>query len=374
MVRDSFKSPRDDCCKPSENVGPREAFRTWRTALPNRREDVPGAEEITTIEQVAAPTVRDKIKGKLPKSGEIVFDVLHAEFSFQSGRVLSQFREYLESIGLEQKLAYQFFAGGVCFVEPDATVELAEQIATFSPIRALRQMPTLRMLRSSFRFSRVPMQNIQLPTEGPIDPGIRVAIFDGGIPKGHPINKWAKPIEAQGVGKSISLFQKHGVAVTSSFLFGHIDPTKPISRPYATVDPYRVLDATPGQDPHEFYEVLGRIDKILVEKGLRLHNLCIGPKWPIEDNDVHASTAVLDDRLSRGTTLAAIAVGNDGEQDAHSGPGGLRQGAGGRRLRQPGDALAALRLQLRRPRQPRTHQAGLRRIRWLSAARVHRVE
>jgi hypothetical protein len=104
--------------------------------------------------------------------------------------------------------------------------------------------------------------------------------------------------------------------VTSSFLFGHIDPTKPIRRPYAPVDHYRVLDATPGQDPHELYEVLARIDKVLVEKQYDFINLSIGPKWPIQDDDVHAWTAVLDDRLSRGTTLATIAVGNDGEGDA----------------------------------------------------------
>lgn len=40
---------------------------------------------------------------------------------------------------------------------------------------------------------------------------------------------------------------------------------------------------------------------------------------PIEDNDVHAWTAVLDDRLARSQTLAAIAVGNDGEGDSELG-------------------------------------------------------
>src|SRR5713226_4846954 len=43
-------------------MGPRSAFRAWRTALPSWNEDARGAKEITTIEQVAAPTVRDKIK------------------------------------------------------------------------------------------------------------------------------------------------------------------------------------------------------------------------------------------------------------------------------------------------------------------------
>jgi hypothetical protein len=298
-------------------MGPREAFRVWHSGLPNWTEGGPASDDLPSIEQVAAPTARDKLKGKLPKSGETVFEaVLHADGLRAHKTLLSQFQEYLESIGIEQSLDHRFFAGGLCFVELDAPVEMAEKIATFTPIRALRQMPTLRILRPSFRSSRVPMQNIQLPAQGPVDPNIRVAIFDGGVPKGHPICKWVKPIEVQGVGKTIPEFQKHGVAVTSSFLFGHIDPAKPISRPYAGVDHYRVLDTAPGQNAHELYEVLGRIDKILVEKHYEFINLSIGPKWPIQDDDVHAWTAVLDDRLSRGSTLATIAVGNDGEADA----------------------------------------------------------
>jgi hypothetical protein len=301
-------------------MGPRSAFRAWRSGLPNWNADIPGATELTTIEQVAAPTVRDKIKGKLPKSGDTVFEVvLHTDAKLGENRVVPQFRGYLASLGVDQKLNHRFYAGGLCFVELDAPAELAEKIATFTPVRALRQMPKLRMMRPTFRASRVPMQAVQLPIGGPIDPNIRAAIFDGGIPKGHPLSTWAKPIDPAGIGGSMAAFQKHGVAVTSAFLFGHIDPTKPISRPYAPVDHYRVLDTTPGQNPHELFEALDRIDKVLVEKEYDFINLSIGPQLPIEDDDVHAWTAVLDDRLSRGTTLATIAVGNDGEGDPAAG-------------------------------------------------------
>ncbi|AXK81541.1 peptidase S8 and S53, subtilisin, kexin, sedolisin [Pseudolabrys taiwanensis] len=315
-------------------MGSRSAFRAWRSGLPNWHEDAPGAAELATIEQVAAPTVRDKIKGKLPKSGEAVFEVvLHTDAQIGENRIVPLFREYLEEIGLDQRLDRRFYAGGLCFVELEAPVESAEEIATFTPVRALRQMPALRMLRPTFRSSRVPMQDVSLPTQGPVDPKIRAAIFDGGIPKNHPLTKWAKPIEPPGIGKTIPDFQKHGVAVTSSFLFGHIDPAKPISRPFAPVDHYRVLDATPGQNPHELYEVLDRIDKILVDKDYEFVNFSIGPRLPIEDDDVHAWTAVIDDRLSRGKTLATIAVGNDGDSPAN---GGLN------RIQVPADCVNAL--------------------------------
>ncbi|RUV65959.1 peptidase S8 and S53, subtilisin, kexin, sedolisin, partial [Mesorhizobium sp. M5C.F.Ca.IN.020.14.1.1] len=301
-------------------MGSRDAFRAWRNELPRWGEDVAGANELPTIEQVAAPSPRDKIKGRLPKSGRTVFEVvLHSDSGTGSNGIIPLFKDYLDEIGIDQPLDRRFSAGGLCFVELEAPVELADDIATFTPVRALRQMPSLRMLRPTFRSSRVAMENIALPAAGPVDPNIRVAIFDGGVPKNHPIGKWVKSIEPPGIGKTIGDFQKHGVGVTSAFLFGHIDPAKPVARPYAPVDHYRVLDTAPGQNPHELYEVLARIDQVLVEKQYQFVNFSIGPRLPIEDDDVHAWTAVLDDRLSRGTTLATIAVGNDGDGPSKGG-------------------------------------------------------
>lgn len=300
-------------------MGPRSAFRSWRSALPDWAETATGAKDLPSIEEVAAPSARDKIKGRMPRKGTVVFEVvLHSGGDGPKG-VVKQFKHYLDRIGIGVGLGRRFDAGGLCFVELEAPVEAAERIATFTPVRAVRQMPTLRILRPSFRSSRVPMETIELPTKGPLDPNIRVAIFDGGIPKGHPVTKWVKPIEPPGIGDPWEDFQKHGVGVTSAFLFGHIDPSKPLDRPYASVDHYRVLDTVPSQDPHELYEVLDRIDRVLVEKKYDFINLSVGPYPPVEDDDVHAWTAVLDDRLSRGDTLATIAVGNNGQLSAADG-------------------------------------------------------
>lgn len=302
-------------------MGPRSAFRAWRTGLPNWTADIPGATELITIEQVAAPTMGDKIKGKLSKTGGTIFEVvLHTDAKLGENRVLPRFRGYLAHLGVDQELNHRFYAGGLCFVAIDAPAELAEKIATFTPVRALRQMPRLRMMRPTIRTSRVPMPTIRLPSGEAIDPSIRAAIFDGGVPKDHPLGTWAKTIDPPGVGGTLPALQEHGIAVTSAFLFGHINPTKPISRPYAPVDHYRVFDtATLGEHPFELYDVLGRIDNVLVEKDYDFINLSVGPQLPIEDDDVHAWTAVLDERLSRGTTLATIAVGNDGDGDAAAG-------------------------------------------------------
>ena len=300
-------------------MGPRSAFRAWQSSLPNWGQQAPGAKDLPSIEQVTAPTAREKIKGRLPKKGDVVLEVVLHSAGTGAKTAVTEFKKYLEKVGIKARLGRQFDAGGLSFIELDAPAESAERIATFTPVRAVRQMPTLRILRPSFRSSRVPMEAIALPTQGPLDPKIRVAIFDGGIPKGHPIMKWAKAIEPPGIGEAWEEFQKHGVGVTSAFLFGHIDPTKPLGRPYASVDHYRVLDTTPSKDPHELYEVLARIDGVLVEKKYDFINLSVGPYPPVEDDDVHAWTAVLDERLSAGDSLATIAVGNNGTESAKDG-------------------------------------------------------
>ncbi len=301
-------------------MGKRSAFRAWQSDLDDWRADAAGADDLPAIEDVAMPTSRDKIKGTLPKRGSTVFEVvLHIESGAAAPAVITQFRGYLRGIGVDQRLDRRFFAGGLCFVQLEAPVDLADSIATFTPVRAIRQMPTLRILRPSFQPTRNSSLALKLPAGGPIDPGIRVAIFDGGIPKGHPISKWAKSIDPPGIGASFKGYESHGVGVTSAFLFGHIDPSKGLERPYAAVDHYRVLDTASGQNPDELYEVLGRIDRVLAEKTYQFVNLSIGPYPTVEDDDIHAWTAVLDDRLSRGTTLATIAVGNGGLGSAEDG-------------------------------------------------------
>src|SRR6266436_4830699 len=60
-------------------MGTRSAFRAWRSSMPNWREDAATASDLPTIEEVAAPTAHDKIKGRLPKKGSLIFEaVLHS--------------------------------------------------------------------------------------------------------------------------------------------------------------------------------------------------------------------------------------------------------------------------------------------------------
>ncbi len=55
--------------------------------------------------------------------------------------MLPEFSSYLRGLGVDARLNHRFYAGGLCFVELEAPAALAESIALFSIVRAVRQMP-----------------------------------------------------------------------------------------------------------------------------------------------------------------------------------------------------------------------------------------
>ncbi len=300
--------------------GDKATFNVWAQTLPLWTASARAADDLAALETIAAPTPEDKIKGALKRGGTIVMEaVLHAGEVEGEAAILPSFKGYLRRLGVETDLDRRFYAGGLCFVEVEARAEDAEAIATFTAVRALRQMPALRLLRPTIRSAGGPAQMISLPTEAAVAANIRAAIFDGGLPGDHLLGSWATAIEPSGIGPAHTEYLEHGTGVTSAFLFGHIDPKIPLPTPYCNVDHYRVLDTAPGQDPRELYEVLGRIQSVLTDEHYDLVNLSLGPILPVDDDDVHAWTAVLDTLLSSGDTLATVAVGNTGESDAIAG-------------------------------------------------------
>jgi len=296
-------------------VGKRLSFNKWATELPSWNEKMSGAKQIVEIEELAFPCPETKIKNIINSREIIVFEVvLHLCEDKAERSYLNLFKLYLHKKGVSSTFQKRFYAGGLCFLELAAPANIANYIAKFSLVRVLRVMPTLRLLRPVIRSSGI-SSYIDLPDIPPLDSTIKVAIFDGGIPQNHPICKWATPYDMPGIDSAEPELMEHGVSVTSAFLFGHIDPNNPLPQPYSFVDHYRVLDNSPGQNPYELYDVLDRISNILATREYDFINLSLGPRLPIDDDDVHAWTAILDEYLSKGSTLATIAVGNDGEAD-----------------------------------------------------------
>ncbi|MCY4184986.1 MAG: S8 family peptidase [Rhodobacteraceae bacterium] len=299
--------------------GARSAVRAWSQKLQTLQKDDQSNNLLLPIEEISAPTPKDKIRGELPPSGDLTLEtILHA--SEMDSEIIQAFINYLEKQEISIKYGRRFFAKGLCFQALNAPVNRVEDIAAFTGVRLVRQMPGLRIFRPFTLSSRSSSQkNLELPDESPISKNVKVAIFDGGIPEKHPLTKWVNPLEPPGMIPTKDEFLSHGIAVSSAALFGHIDTKKPIQRPYSYIDHYRVVDDAPGQDNNELYEVLDRIENILLSNDFDFINLSIGPRLPIEDDDVHAWTAVLDEYLSKNSTLAMIAVGNDGEGDTIQG-------------------------------------------------------
>ncbi len=303
--------------------GKRSSIRNWSRDLPSWSTERLGAKNLPSIETISAPAPEDKIKGPLPSSGCIVLEVVfHAsELEMEMG-LMREFAVYLDRLEIDAQFGREFFAKGLCFQALSAPAERANEIATFTGVRVLRQMPGLRTLRPLVRSSLIPNQKLSLPDEPPVSNDVRVAIFDGGIPEDHPLTKWVKPIECDGVKLASDTYLEHGVGVSSAALFSSIEPGEKPPRPYSFLDHYRVVDDDPGREPHdrhELYEVLERIESVLESQNYDFINLSLGPNVPIEDDEIHSWTAVLDERLSRISTLAMIAVGNNGEGDAIAG-------------------------------------------------------
>lgn len=294
-------------------AGKRESFAQW--AQDFEHEPLRIHEAIQRLESIEAPNselrLRNIAQAQPSSHGLLVEVVLHAGATDEY--IVDAFEAYARTLGIGSDLDRRLFAGGLCFVPVEASAGQLAALARFSFLRAARPLSRMRNIGTIERVVSSPgAQLCPLPTEGPLNPDLRVAVFDGGLPSTHHLSPWVAHIDAPGVGQPLPELLQHGHAVTSAQLFGSLEPGSVPTRPAASVDHYRVLDDKSSEDPYELYDVLQRISTVLESKTYEFLNLSIGPYTPIEDDDVHPWTAVLDTYLSDGQALASIAVGNNG--------------------------------------------------------------
>jgi len=307
--------PREETSTQLFVAGPRKNFRRWANTLGAWQEDTVGAADLLKIESFDTFDVEKKIAPGLPprRKGLLLEVALHA--NAQTDYIVRAFDEYAKWLGADPDLERRLYAAGLCFLPVRADGDVVHELGKFSFLRVARLMPRLRHLAPVVRsWSGVKPFRVELPEEDPVDPQLKVAVFDGGVQKKSQFRRWVSAHETQGIGKDHPDLLEHGTHVTSSLLFGPLLRDASVERPYAMVDHFRVLDETSGED-EDLYDVLHRIQAILQSRRYPFVNLSIGPEEPLEDNDVHGWTAVLDDLLSDGETLASIAVGNGGERD-----------------------------------------------------------
>ncbi len=312
--RSRDREPEPAPCTELFVAGYREQFRRWASEIPNWTAQVRSFEELSRLETIAALSAEEKIKSAVHDDDELLYEVvLHAHEGIEEDYIVTGFEAYLKSLGVDSDLSRRFYTGGLCFLRLATSPKAMRSVAQYSFLRVAREMPKLRMMptRSVPTHAARPLQ---LPSEAPLNPDIRVAVFDGGLRDKSPLTPWADEYEFPGTGKAEAGCTHHGETVTSALLFGSLPDAEPAAQPYSGVDHYRVLDEAALKDPFELYEVLDRIKSVLDEGLYAFVNLSVGPALPVDDEDVHAWTAVLDDYLADGSMLATIAVGNTGAE------------------------------------------------------------
>jgi len=302
-------------------AGKRSDFRNFSENLATIRQDKHLVDQIIRFEDIRCFSPGERTKNITDSEQNLILleTVLHVNEQFGEGYILDGYNNYLKSLDVELDLHRRFETRGLCFIPAKAPKENISELEKFSFLRVTRKMPGIRIFKPILRnASSAKTFKCNLPREGPVDPDIEVSIFDGGIPIHKEMKPWLSGIKTKGIGKKVSKYQDHGFGVSSALLFGPIVKGKALSRPYSKVKHYRVLDNTTDVTS-DLYDVLSRIMDVLHSKNPEFINLSIGPALPIEDDDVHVWTAVIDEYLGENNILATVAVGNDGDLDKESG-------------------------------------------------------
>lgn len=289
----------------------------WSNELPTWTEAHPAAAQLTQIELIRPFTADAKLID-VPAEGDYVAEVvLH---NAADRYMADAFVEYAAQRHIDVLYERRRVVGGLTFLPVRMSASASIDLAQFSFVRVVRTMPRLRSVSDGP--VRTCLYGASLPDVDAASPEYGAVIFDGGIPDDVEPNltRWVRVIEPPGIGAPSSAFQVHGLAVTSSFLFGPLEGRYAVGRPPCRVDHVRVLDENTGGDL-EYYDVLERITNYLdtVERPYKFGCISLGPSRPIADDEVTAWTADIDARLAHGNMLLAVAAGNDGDLDPERG-------------------------------------------------------
>lgn len=265
---------------------------------------------IRTIESVSLFSAEEKIKTIEKSTDSLKLEVvLHAANVDKD--IYLAFSNYVQSLEGIADWERSKNVGGLTFLPVRIPAGLENALAEFSHLRALRSIPKLRVFRPEAVRATI-SDAFTLPEFRPLNADFKVCIFDGGLGTENIITPWVKEIIPLDVRKSHPGFLAHGGEVCSTYLFGPFnEATKSFQAPYTNVDIVRVL--SPDDKDPDLFDVLTRIENVLRQKAYKYVNLSLGPRLPVEDDDVHVWTSVIDSLLQDGHCLATVAIGNDGE-------------------------------------------------------------
>lgn len=298
------------------------------------KEPSPEAMQFREIENFSVMQVQDRLRLGEDTSAQVYEVGLHL-FPDQSADLLrSVFGTYAKSCGFIVNPEFEFPVGGMLFLAVEGDAANLNKLALFTMMRVVRPMPLVRSARPIARSNPISI-SFRMPGAQPMSSEPTVAILDGGLPDKCVLDRFVTRYDKSDQNAAdVPEYIEHGLAVTSAFLFGPIEPGGDAERPYSYVHHYRVLDSkSDKEDPYELYRTLAHVEEILLSRQYQFINLSLGPDLPYDDTDVHAWTAVLDTMLGDGNTLMTVAVGNNGERDEN-----LRLN----RIQVPSDSVNAL--------------------------------
>ena len=289
-------------------------------------------QEVIKFEEIRGFKKGERLK-KINKESEICLLEVALHIDPDSGEdvILNTFREFAQQNTINAMLDKRIYAKGLCFLPVKTTRISVENLEKFSFLRVARDLVGIRDFDTIMRASNKEDFNIKLNNQEAVNKDLRVAIFDGGLSNHHDLKQWTRHKEHPTLSVAEPKCVEHGSMITSAFLFGPIQEKEKLKRPICNVDHYRVIDK--NSTGLELFDVLNRIDDVLSEKNYEFFNLSLGPRLPIEDDEVHVWTAKLDELLSDGKAVGTIAVGNDGMRD---------QKLGNARVQVPSDSVNAL--------------------------------
>lgn len=298
-------------------AGKRQAFRSFGEWMLNVEPESDEALDLRRIEQVGAFEPEQRLAA-MDNADERFYEVgIHLLGNEGNSFIQRSFAEFAMENGVMVHQDLSFQAGTLWFVPVEGPQAAVRELSKFVFVRVVRPVPKMRGLLPNVRRSG-PAIECSLPSLDPLSSEPRVAILDGGLPEVHPVGRWVRsyrvldPMAADDPGGP-----EHGLAATSAFLFGTIQPEDTASRPYSYVDHLRVLDnGTNYEDPLVLYRTLGHVEEVLLSRQYEFINLSVGPDVSVEDTEVHTWTSVIDDLLSDGQTFMTVAVGNNGGRDA----------------------------------------------------------
>ena len=243
--------------------------------------------------------------------------------------LLDALEVYSQTCGVSLRRKKMLGVPGLIFMPGLATRSGLIRFATFTALRAVRRLPTLRLSRPVIRH-RLTVQAPSLPDADALDRTLKVVVFDGGL-GASDFNRWCHEEIPQELQHTHADYLSHGTEVTSALLFGSVEhDATTLPAPFFDVVHQRVIGLNDESDV-DLYDCMSRVDRVLQNGDVDFANLSLGPRVAVDDGQPHAWTAMLDGHLAQGRTLMTVAVGNDGY---------LPNGVG--RIQPPADAVNAL--------------------------------